>query len=87
MNFIKEYLLDFDILCFTETHLDASIEDSSLALSDDYCLPYRKDRTNHGGGILVYHHNIYLLIQRLSDLETFWHECIWIKIKQKKSFL
>ena len=50
MNFIKDNLFDFDILCFTETYLDASIEDSSLALLDDYCLPYRKDRTNHGWG-------------------------------------
>ena len=83
-NFIKDNLLDFDILCFTETHLDASIEDSSLVLSDDYCLPYRKDRTNHGGGILVYHHK-HLLTQRMSDPEIFWHESIWIKIKQKQT--
>lgn len=81
MNYIKDNLLDFDILCFTETHLDASIEDNLLALSDDYSLPYRKDRTNHGGGILVYHHK-HLLTQRTPDLEIFWHESIWIKIKQ-----
>lgn len=82
LNFIKENLLDFDILCFTETHLDVSVETDSLALSEVYDSPYRKDRTNHGGGILVYC-NKSIISQRMPDLEVFWHESIWVKIKQK----
>ena len=87
LEFIKNNLLDFDVLCFTESHLDASIDSSSLKLSDVYDVPYRKDRTNHGGGILVYL-NKNIISQRMVDLEIYWNECIWIKIKQKsESFL
>ena len=49
-DFITEYCLDFDILCFTETHLDVNILSVSLILTDKFDAPYRKDRSNHGGG-------------------------------------
>ena len=53
-----------------------------------YDAPYRKDRTNHGGGILAC---IWIKISSANewlDLEIYWNECIWIKIKQKsESFL
>ena len=42
--------------------------------------PYRKDRTNHGGGVLVYIKNS-LLHKRRLDLEIFWAESIWMEIK------
>ena len=87
IEFIKNHLLDFDVLCFTETHLDASVDSSSLLLSNLYGTPYRKDRTNHGGGILIYLNNN-IISQRIADLEIYWNESIWIKIKQKsESFL
>ena len=48
IDYIKDNLLDFHILC--ETLLDQQIMNDSLFLSDSFDKPYRKDRTNHGGG-------------------------------------
>ena len=45
-------------------------------------MPYRKDRTNRGGGILVYINKVFT--ERVTELEIFWDECIWVKIKQKR---
>lgn len=79
LSYIEEELTDFDILCFTETHLSDRIETSSLQLKG-YGLPYRKDKTPHSGGILVYVAD-HLLSYRMQDLEIFWDEIIWIQIK------
>ena len=49
-DFITEYFLDFDILCFTETHLNVNILSDSLIVTDKFDAQYRKDRSNHGGG-------------------------------------
>lgn len=51
IEYIIDNFLDFDILCFTETHLDNNILTDNLILDIKYDKPYRKDRTNHGGGI------------------------------------
>ena len=53
-NYLAENSLDFDILCFNESHLDANITTESLIMSSKYDIPYRKDRTNQGGGLLMY---------------------------------
>ena len=53
MEFIKNNYIDFDIMCFTETHLDDNITLDSIPIPDRYDSPLRKDRTNHGGGILI----------------------------------
>ena len=87
LEFIKNNFLDYNILCFTETHLDANIDSNALLLSDDFDLPYRKDRTNHGGGVLGCLNNN-IINQRMPDLEIYCNETIWIKIKQRsESFL
>ena len=44
--------------------------------------PYRKDRTNHGGGVLVYLSND-LFHKRKPELEVFWDESIWVEIKAR----
>ena len=80
IDFIMDNLLDFNILCFTETHLDANIPTELLFLSNCYSTPYRKDRTHHGGGVITYINSNLLLIRRL-DLEVFCQESIWIKVK------
>ena len=67
-------------MCFTETHLDNNIANADICLTKDFSIPYRKDRTNHGGGILVYI-NSNLLHKRRSDLEVFWEESLWVEIK------
>ena len=79
-DFITEYFLDFDILCFTETHLDVNILSDSLILTDKFDAPYRRDRSNHGGGLLVYLSHE-LVHKRRLDLEGYWNESIWAEIK------
>ena len=53
-DYITENFLDFDILCFTESHLDANISTESLIMPSKYDITYRIDRTNLSGGILMY---------------------------------
>ena len=73
--------MENDILCFTETHLDNLVANCDILISDKFDPPYRKDRTNHGGGLLVYlSKNI--LHERISQLEVFCDESIWVKVKR-----
>ena len=53
-----------------------------LLLSNTYCEPYRKDRNNFGGGLLMYI-NSNLVHSRKPDLEIFCPESIWAEIKTK----
>ena len=83
LEFIKENLLDYDILCFTESHLNEDISTENLLL-DNFSVPFRKDKNNQGGGILVYINNK-ILSERMTGLEICWDECLWIKIIQNRS--
>ena len=78
LEFITDNFLDFDILCFTETHLNEYVSNDSLLLSDKYSTPYRKDRTNHGGGLLIYVSNEFIT-SRIQELEVVSNKSIWIK--------
>ena len=49
-------------------------------------IPYRKDRTNHGGGLLVYL-NKNIIHSRIPELESYCNESIWIKIKKGSEML
>ena len=73
LDYLTENLLDFDMLCFNESHLYANIRSESLIMSSKYDIPYRKDRTNHGGGLLMYLSG-QLAHTQVTGLETFWHE-------------
>ena len=53
LDYIKDNFLDFDIIGYSETHLDSSVSLDSIIL-DNFNVPYRKDRSNHGGGLLMY---------------------------------
>ena len=87
LDYITENFLDFDILSFTESHLDANITTESLIMSSKYDIPYRKDRTNHGGGLLMYL-SCGLAHTRMIDLATFWDASIWVEIKlNRESYL
>ena len=72
------YLLDHDILYFTETHLDNYIIDDILAIPG-YDVSIRKDRAGIGkglgGGIILYHKD-YIKVDRKQ-------ECIWVEIRTK----
>ena len=52
----------------------------TLILTDKSDAPYRKDRPNHGEGLLVYLSHE-LVHKRRLDLEGYWNESIWAKIK------
>ena len=80
LEYIIDHFCDFECLCFTETHLDNAIEDADIFLTTNFSRPYRKDRTNHGIGILVYINNN-LIHRRRTDLEVFCEESIWVEIK------
>ena len=82
LEYIIDNFCDFDFLCFTETHLDNSVDNANICLTSDFSIhvPYRKDRTNHGGGILVYVNNS-LIHKRRPDLDVFWEESLWVEIK------
>ena len=82
LDYIRDNTLDFDILCFTETHLDQAVRTDDILLSSKFGTPYRKDRSNHGGGILIYINNN-LLHSRIYELELFCAESIWVQIKTK----
>ena len=75
-DYITENFLDFDILCFSH----AIITTESLIMSSKYDIPYRKDRTNHSGGLLMYFSSE-LAYTRIIGLETFWNESLWVEIK------
>lgn len=45
-------MLDYDILCFTETHLSSEISTAEIFSDTDFNV-YRKDRNIHGGGVLI----------------------------------
>ena len=84
-----EYLSDlsesYHILCFSETHLDASVDTSSLAV-EGFDTPIRKDRTRNGGGIMVYVSEL-LKYKRREDLENNRFETIWIEVNLKSKIL
>ena len=50
-NYIIDIVEDFDIILFTETHLDNSISDADISLSG-FEVPIRRDRNCSGGGTI-----------------------------------
>jgi hypothetical protein len=50
INYITNLIEEFDIVFFTETHLNNQITDDDIAISG-FDVPFRKDRNSHGGGI------------------------------------
>ena len=73
VDYITENLLDFYVLCLSEFHLDANISTESLIMSYKYDILYRKDRTNHGGGLLMYL-SCEFDHTRVTGLKKFWNE-------------
>ena len=44
---------DFDIVCFTETHLDQRVPTNNLVIPGFNSNPFRLDRNMYGGGIMM----------------------------------
>lgn len=81
--YVQDHLSDFNILSFSETHLDVNISSELLTVSNYFSDPYRKDRNMHGGGLLLYI-NSSLRHRRRPDLEIFCEESIWAEIDVKQ---
>ena len=78
-NKIKNLLFltsEFDILCFTETHLDANILDRDLAIAG-FSTIFRKDRNCFGGGVMVY---ISDSLKPMRESPNTTCKCIWLEI-------
>ncbi len=86
LDYIKDNLTDFDIICLTETHLSVDYPNTNLMI-DTFDKIFRKDNTSHSGGLLVYAAS-HLIPKRIIELETILPESIWVEIKDRsKSFL
>ena len=85
MNSISDLSESYQILCFSETHLDDTIDSSSL-LIEGFDSPLRKDRMRNGGGVMVYISSI-LNYKLRPDLENQRLETIWFEIKLKSQII
>ena len=81
LDYIKNIAESFRILCFSETHLHASVTTNNLLL-DGFGEPFGKDRSHNGGGLMVNVCNV-LKYKRRTDLENPRVETIWIEINLK----
>ena len=80
---IQDQHSDFNVICFSETHLDQNLSSELLRISNTFSGPYRKNRNMYGGGLLLYI-NSNLVHRRRPDLEIFCKESIWVEIKVKQ---
>ena len=54
LEYINENLIDFNVLCFTETHLDVDVNNEDIFIEGFNLVPYRKGVTAQSSGLLVY---------------------------------
>ena len=85
LNYISNLSESYQILCFSETHLDDIIDSNSL-LIEGFDTPIRKDRTRNGGGVMIYLSSL-LNYKRRPDLENHRLETIWVEIKLKSQII
>lgn len=85
-EFIKDNFSDFDILCFTETHLTNTIMTDDLYLDGFQKVIFRKDVSAHSSGLLIYVSDG-LLVEPKAELEANLDESLWIQIKHKGELL
>ena len=83
LDYIKDFFMDFDILCFTETHLNDEVKNDFLML-DGFSDPIRFDKSAFSSGLLTYVSNK-LVCRRLIDLEHPSIDTIWREIKYKRT--
>ena len=68
LEYLSEYLSDNQIVCFSETHSDKTI-DCELLKWSDFQGPVRKDRNSFGGGVMLYIRKT-LAFKRMQELEN-----------------
>ena len=79
---LRHIIKGIDIFVITESKLDASFPTSQFII-DGFREPFRKDRTNHGGGILAYVRNDIpcKIIKFITSLEIVCIEVNFRKVK------
>ena len=82
INFLQNFVDEFDIIVLTETHLDNSIENRDIELDSFIKNPQRKNRTNSGGALLIYSKED-IGICRKHQLENDIDETIWVEVHAK----
>jgi hypothetical protein len=80
IDFLQNFVDEFNIIVLTETHLDNSIELDSFDKN-----PQRKDRTNSGDGLLIYSKED-IGICRKHELENDIDETIWVEVHANGHF-
>ncbi|CAC5426020.1 unnamed protein product [Mytilus coruscus] len=78
LNYIADIIEDYDVVFFTETHLDSNITDYDISIMR-FAIPVQKDRNSHGGDIIMYFKN-YVHIIRRQDLEHDEIESMWFEL-------
>jgi hypothetical protein len=78
---------EFDLLCFTETHLDASFTNNQLLPVSMKMQIHRNDRNQFGGGVLVAVRDSLLHYIIRLDLECYPIEALAILIPAQQSFV
>ena len=81
LNYIADIIEEFDIVFFTETHLDNQVLDSDIII-EGFETTSRKNRDSRGGGIIMYHKSCVNLTRRL-DLKHEHVESMWYELKTK----
>ena len=79
-------MIDFNVLCFSETHLDVSVNNEDILIEGFNLVLYRKDVTAHWSGFRVYV-STDLITSRNTELENCLEESLWIEIKHKVQFV
>ena len=87
LDILEAELFEFDILAFSETWLNPTVQSDDLVFQT-FHKPERRDRrSDHFGGLLLYVKSG-IFYKRRSDLEVNGIECIWIEVVlNKKSLL
>jgi hypothetical protein len=83
LHFLQNFSDEYDILCVTESHLDANINNDELLLDFFSTILIRKDRSNSGGGLLLYVKDD-IFVERVTDLVNDTHETIWMKVRGRR---
>jgi hypothetical protein len=75
----RDFAEDFDILLLTETHLNERIDECDIFLESFSNIIQRKDRTNAGGGLLIYAKDTIRMVRK-QELENSIDETLWVEI-------
>lgn len=80
---VKDSFSVFEVLCFTETHLDHTFSNYNLEI-EGYNQVHRNDVSFHSVGILSYASSK-LKTERLNEFEVLIPDSLWIKVQTNSS--